>query len=113
MASLKNPLLKRYWITFASPPPRGRDGFILSGPLDRLCGVTAYTLDDALYLIREQLCLGRKLPPIQKVIEDVDVASVDSGHIRPNMGEPFWRGVWWPPIDWQGYQRLRYHEPEP
>jgi len=112
MAPLKNSLLHRYWIEFASAPPRGREGYMLSLPLARFCGVTAYTLDDARYLIREQLCLGRDLPPIREIIEDVDIAKLDSGHIQPNMGEPFWRGVWYPVIDTQGHQRLRYHEPE-
>ena len=106
MPSLKNPLLHRYWIEFASAPPRGAEGYILPSRLARFCGVTAYTLDDALYLIREQLTLGRDLPPIREMIEDIEIATLDSGHIRPNMGEPFWRGVWWPHIDAQGYQRL-------
>ena len=111
MPSIKNPLRHRYWIEFVSAPPRGGEGYVPLGMLARCCGITAYTFNDALYLIREQLTLGRDLPPIHDVIEDIDIATLDSGHIRPNMGEPLWRGVWWPRIDPQGYQRLRYPEP--
>ncbi len=111
MPSIKNPLLHRHWIEFATALPRRRRGDILAWLLARCCGITTYTFDDALYLIREQLTLGRDLPPIRDVIEDIDIATLDSGHIRPNMGDPLWRGVWWPRIDPQGYQRLRYPEP--
>lgn len=110
MRSLNNPLLHRYWTAFATAPPRGPNGFIPVGPLYRYCGVTAYTLDDALYLLQEQLTLGRDLPAIDHVIEDIEIATLDAGHIHPNMGDPFWRGVWWPAIDGQGYQRSRYYE---
>ncbi len=108
MTSIRNPLLRRFWIEFEPPLYLGREGYALSGWLHHACGVTAYSLDDALYLIKEQLCWGRPLPPTRKIIEDVDVSTLDSNHVRPNMGVPIWRGVWYPPIDSQGYRRVGY-----
>jgi hypothetical protein len=47
-------------------------------------------------LLRQQVFDGGPLPPTRRVIEDVDVSTLDAGHVRPNMGVPVWRGVWWP-----------------
>lgn len=110
MPPLNDPLLHRYWIAFATAPPRGPEGYTPFGRIHRFCGVTAYTLDDALYLIRQQLTLGHDLPAIDHVIEEIESATLDAGHIHPNMGQPFWRGAWWPCIDGQGYRRSQYHE---
>jgi hypothetical protein len=38
------------------------------------------------------------LPPVREVIEDVDVRTLDAGHVLPNMGDPSVRGVWFPRI---------------
>ena len=99
---LKNPLLKRYWVEFDVPPPRRPPpGVIwLDGPdawATRQCGVTAFTLDDALWLVQELVFKGAPIPPIRSVIEDVDVSALDR-HVRPNILAPIWRGVWFPPI---------------
>jgi hypothetical protein len=37
------------------------------------------------------------MPPIQSLIEDVDVSTLDQ-HVRPNILAPIWRGFWFPPI---------------
>ena len=82
--------LTRYWIRFdrpvAEPAALLAPGF----------GVTAYTLDDALRLLRIRVFGDRPVPPIRDVIEDVDVASLDPGHVLPNMLPPNWRGIWFP-----------------
>jgi hypothetical protein len=63
----------------------------------RRCGVTAYSLEDALALVRQELWrTDEPLPSIREVIEDVDVSTLDPGHVLPNMGPPIWRGVWFP-----------------
>lgn len=57
-------------------------------------GVTAYSLDDAKYLIEEtDFYLDKN---ILEIIEDVDVRSLDQGHVIPNMGPPNFRGIWFP-----------------
>jgi hypothetical protein len=84
----------RYWIRFApsvdKPLPMG---------LNRGCGVTAFDQQDALDLIRQYIFQGEPLPNIQELVEDVDVSELDASHVRPNMGSPLVRGIWFP----QGY----------
>jgi len=36
------------------------------------------------------------MPEIKKVIENVDVSTLDAGHVLPNMSPPNIRGVWFP-----------------
>ena len=84
--------LIRYWFEF---------NFADSGlhpSLLRGCGVTAYSYDDALRLLSEYVFKGNCLPPIANVIENVDVSTLDTNHILPNMGVCIWRGVWYPNI---------------
>jgi hypothetical protein len=78
--------LTRYWITFE---PITEASF-----LNRGCGVTALGKSDALTLLEK--ALGHELPPIATIIEDVDVRTLDQGHVIPNMGSPSERGVWFP-----------------
>ncbi|MCG8544492.1 MAG: hypothetical protein MJE12_09815 [Alphaproteobacteria bacterium] len=94
---MKNNLLHRYWIKFEFGADDERPpGFGFS------CGVTAYTLDDALEIIKTQAFNGKDLPKIGTLIEDVDVSTLDRGRIRPNMGIVIDRGIWFP----QGYEFL-------
>ena len=83
--------LHRYWVQFEScsdePPTSLRLG----------CGVTAVDRHDAEALLREQVFEGGRLPTIIEFIDDVDVQTLDSGHVRPSMGDPSTRGVWFPP----------------
>lgn len=83
-------VLHRYWFVLSSdagvelPPGTGLG-----------CGVTAATYDAAVDTLRERVFSGR-LPPIQSVVEDVDISSLDPGHVRPNMGSPLRAGIWVP-----------------
>jgi hypothetical protein len=83
--------LRRYWFEFDAPKEHPHAAEIVMG-----CGVTAYHEDDAVVLLRQQMFEGDPLPPIRRVIEDIDVSTLDENHIRPNMGVPVWRGVWFP-----------------
>jgi len=79
--------LTRYWLKFSR--------LATPHPLNLGCGVTAWSLDDALRLIRSvfpDLSLG---PPIE-IIQNIDVSTLDPGHVLPNMGDVTLRGVWWP-----------------
>jgi hypothetical protein len=85
--------LHRYWIRFEIP---GERPCIL-----RLgCGVTAFDITAALAIVREKLFDNQDLPPITSVTEDVDVSTLDVGHVLPNMGSPANYGIWFP----LGYQ---------
>ncbi len=84
---MSDPLLHQFWIEFETP-----------SPLPQRFGVTALDLADALRLIDAWLGDRRRTPPppIARVIEDVDVSTLDPGHVLPNMLPPTWRGVWYP-----------------
>jgi hypothetical protein len=83
--------LHRYWLTFRAAgddelPPGASMGV----------GVTAVDLDDAFRLVSRVLFGGADLPEIQAVVTDVDVSTLDAGHVLPNMHVPSERGVWFP-----------------
>jgi hypothetical protein len=60
------------------------------------CGVTAYSLDDAKALLNQLVFKDGSWPCVAEVIEDVDVSTLERGHVIPNMEPPVWRGVWYP-----------------
>ncbi|MGK2950143.1 MAG: hypothetical protein ACSLFP_16350 [Acidimicrobiales bacterium] len=78
--------LRRYWLTFESEQTPVE--------LGHGCGVTAFDLDDALDLVAERI--GSTVPAPSSVTEDVDVSTLDAGHVLPNMLPPNERGVWFP-----------------
>lgn len=59
-------------------------------------GVTAFSLADAEFLI-EQANLNNEYE-ILKVTENIDIQTLDQGHVIPNMRPPNFRGVWFPMI---------------
>jgi hypothetical protein len=66
----------------------------LTGPLG--FGVTAYSLDDAVSIIRGW---GFKLPDDLKLLtirEGITVADLDQPHVVSNMGPIVIRGLWYP-----------------
>ncbi len=88
--------LRRYWsvsaLTTADPHPAGT----LLG-----CGVTAYSREDAEALMKERVFTKVPFPAIAGVREDVDVSTLDAGHVLPNMGNVLKRGIWFPiGYDW-------------
>lgn len=86
--------LTRFWIEFDHPPD-GSDGV---SAIARVCGVTAASLDDALVLAGAALFRGQPLPPVQRVIANIDLAMLDAFHVGPNVMPPHMRGVWYPPL---------------
>lgn len=88
-------MLRRFWFTFdlrteVSPPPGTALG----------CGVTAASMHDAMRMLEEVVFEGRT-PVVVNVVADVDVSTLDAGHVLPNMGNPVVAGVWFP----LGYSR--------
>jgi hypothetical protein len=61
---------------------------------------SAHNYEDAIFIIQRNVFEGNSIPPIKKLIENVDVATLDAGHILPNMFSPSWRGIWFP----QGFE---------
>lgn len=60
------------------------------------CGITAKNREDAITLLRERVFDLNPMPEIISCIEDVDVSTLDEGHVLPNMGSVVKRGVWFP-----------------
>ena len=85
-----NKLLTTYWIEFEG----WRWGLSLQ------VGVTAYSLDDAKFLLKEkyfEAIFGEvETPQIKKVTENIQFKDLDQNHIVPNMGPITERGVWYP-----------------
>lgn len=83
--------MHRYWITFKFEPGS-------AAPLGARIGVgvTAWSLEDALTLTRDGVFSGNEAPAVREVVHDVDVSTLDPGHVLPNMGNPLLRGVWFP-----------------
>jgi hypothetical protein len=60
-------------------------------------GVSAPTLAEARALAEAaRPALDPAAPPLGAVVEDVDVRTLDPGHVIPNLGPPVWPGVWFP-----------------
>lgn len=60
------------------------------------CGVSAHNYEDAIKILDEKVFNIIKRPPFKKVIENIDVSSIDKGHVIPNMKSPISRGIWFP-----------------
>ena len=62
-------------------------------------GVTARTRNEAEAMARQAAGqLRRAFEPL-KVVEDVDVRTLDQGHVVPNMGAVNFPGVWFPRLN--------------
>ena len=85
-----HPVLIRFWVEFdwgdQAPKRAERLG----------CGVTAFDREDALRLIAEVAFANEDMPLIRSVTENIDIRTLDPGHVLPSMGAPSERGVWFP-----------------
>jgi len=79
--------LRRYWVRLKAGEAGGREVEF---------GVTAYTEADALEILRYLAFSPAGLPELVEIVADVDVRSLDRGHVIPNMNPPNWRGIWDP-----------------
>jgi hypothetical protein len=80
-------LLTRYWFTFTKTSK--------PSPLNIGCGVTAFSYADALDLLRERLA-PEDLARVAGHSANIDVSTLDPGHVLPNMGIVSNRGIWFP-----------------
>ena len=83
--------MKRYWFEFNFS---AEDKIPYGLPIG--CGVTAFSYEDAIKIIREKIFASKKMPDTKKNIEAVDVSTLDQAHVIPNMRFPSERGVWFP-----------------
>jgi len=81
-------VLTRYWFEFV----RGGQATALSLG----CGITAYNLDDARRMLRQEIVPLYGDRTVARVIEGVEVASLDETGVRRCLGNPTVRGVWFP-----------------
>ena len=83
--------LTRFWfefdLTIDDPHPIG----VLIG-----CGVTAQNYEDAIMLLEQRVFTQDPLPTITRVVENVDISTLDANHVLPNMRIPIERGIWYP-----------------
>jgi len=80
--------LIRYWVEVQLP-----EGLVQP----RYFGVTAHSLDDALALLAACAAYALPNPPVVvQAVPNVDVSTLDEGHVLPNMLPPNKRGVWFP-----------------
>ncbi len=84
-------LLVRYWIEFDEV-----DALPASFGVRLGCGVTALTQEDALALVQQKVFGETPMPNVAKIVTNVDVSTLDPGHVIPNMGDPTLRGMWFP-----------------
>lgn len=85
-------MLQRFWFKFRNVPPFSN--------LWLGCGVTGYDYADALQMLARTVFAEHPQVEVDAVIEDVDIRTLDAGHVLPNMGVPAARGIWFP----LGYQ---------
>jgi hypothetical protein len=83
-------LLSKYWIVFVSEP---------DGAHERKFGVTAYSRDDAVALVREAIGSPDSMPLIDDLQENVAFEDLDQGHVAPSMHPMSERGVWYPKME--------------
>lgn len=93
MTATGDMLLRRFWIEFGPSEEDGGSDLSRS----RVYGVTAGTIADALALLQCAV-FHDALPPVARIIEDVDLAMLDAFHVGPNILPLHRRGIWYPPF---------------
>jgi hypothetical protein len=80
---IKNEVLNTYW--FESQVGLG-------------IGVTAFSLEDAIHLVKNDSTASYLKPDFGKYDEDIKLADLDDNHVIPNMGVMQFRGIWFPNV---------------
>ena len=81
----------RYWFEFEI-----ESAFNYPAGIGVGCGVTAHNYDEAVNFLDEKVFNVIKRPLFKKVIENVDIRTLDQGHVIPNMQPPIYYGIWFP-----------------
>ncbi len=85
-----NTNLRRYWVRFELDQVKDFSYLKLG------CGVTAYSEMDVCRLLKKYIFKEEDIPQIIEIIKDIDIRTLDQGHVVPNMGVCSIRGVWYP-----------------
>jgi hypothetical protein len=83
--------LNRYWLEFEASDDKTLPPGVAMG-----CGISAVDKEDALLIARTRVFKDAAIPPLRRLVEDVDISTLDANHVRPNMKAPILRGVWFP-----------------
>lgn len=83
--------MKRFWFEFDF-----NDSQYIPPGLRMGCGVTALDYNDAISIIKAKVFINQEIPNANKIIENIDISKLDTGHILPNMSSPNIRGIWFP-----------------
>ena len=78
-----NKLLTTYWIEFGAG-------------LTSQYGVTAYSFDDAISILKQKVFRDDEMPTIKNFIEKIKFKDLDQNHVVLNMGIITERGIWYP-----------------
>ena len=62
-------------------------------------GVTAYSLEDAISLLKSSNIIEDYKPKLDSYIEDINIQELDQNHVIPNMGLCTTRGIWFPNVN--------------
>jgi len=92
--------LKRYWFEFDfSNPCLSRYRYLPACG----CGITAFDYEDALKIMRRFILRDNNMPAFSRIVENIDISTIEDMNVRPNLGVPVWRGVWYPAYNlWWG-----------
>ncbi|HXW81852.1 MAG TPA: hypothetical protein VEJ84_20285 [Acidimicrobiales bacterium] len=110
MCLVVEPGLKRFWLEFDLPRSEAATELAtMVGTGDQFTraltpwalvstgvGVTGTDVDECLDIVQKRL-FGGAMPTVLKVVEDVDVSTLDEQVVLPNIEPPIWRGIWFPP----------------
>ena len=80
---LKNPLLHRFWV---------------EAKTGEAYGVTAYSESEAIAFSEKIATRLNRSFELADIKIDIDISTLDSGHVLPNMGLVTERGVWYPNV---------------
>jgi hypothetical protein len=79
--------MERYWFTFKE--------FGFGTALNLGCGVTAWTLADAINLLNQSVFKGAPYE-LDRVELCKSLDMLEENHVRPNIGNVHARGIWFP-----------------
>lgn len=82
--------LTRYWFEFQ------RTKNVIAHGVQIGCGVTAFDYPDALQLLQVKMLKDDGIPEILNCLENVDIRTLDQGHVIPNVWPPTERRIWYP-----------------
>jgi hypothetical protein len=97
--------LRRFWFEFEVLPYQpaseheisldGPDSWSPQAPIRMGVGVTGIDEEDCRNLVERLIFDGQPLPPVRRVVADVDVSALGE-RVLPNMEVPIRRGIWFP-----------------